>query len=413
MSGAATRTFYKRTLPSPPAIAFSSTEGIELFREALENGTALSFFKLSEQYSTQAEPAFCGLASISIVLNALSIDPRRTWKAPWRWFDETLLDCCKPLEKVKEEGLSLPQAACLAKCNGASVTLYQFGTFSLETFREHVIKCCQTGEQHLIISYARYTFQQTGTGHFSPIGAYLENRDMVLIMDTARFKYPPHWVPLEMLYHSMAEIDYGTLKPRGFLMLKAPDHPDSVCYTFNRRTEWKEAKEFIVSTAPQIFKELGLKGEGVDAVIKEFIKQCPIESVQQFIAIRVSDFHTECGSLVRIQKHFLSEFQNLPLYKLVSQYMDPVWAADEHCIGRITLLLLLNNAAQWLGDVENEALRDELGKLLDLSDWSLVSTEVSFVHHQWNNLIAFGELSDEEDPCANGMCYRTSQDGKF
>jgi glutathione gamma-glutamylcysteinyltransferase len=39
-----------------------------------------------------------------------------------------------------------------------------------------------------------------GDGHFSPIGGYSAREDMVLILDTARFKYPPHWVPLEMLY---------------------------------------------------------------------------------------------------------------------------------------------------------------------------------------------------------------------
>ena len=39
-----------------------------------------------------------------------------------------------------------------------------------------------------------------GDGHFSPIGGYSACEDMVLILDTARFKYPPHWVPLEMLY---------------------------------------------------------------------------------------------------------------------------------------------------------------------------------------------------------------------
>jgi hypothetical protein len=26
---------------------------------------------------------------------------------------------------------------------------------------------------------------------------------MVLILDVARFKYPPHWVPLEVLYEAM------------------------------------------------------------------------------------------------------------------------------------------------------------------------------------------------------------------
>ena len=35
-----------------------------------------------------------------MTLNALAIDPKRTWKGVWRWFDETLLDCCKPLDEV-------------------------------------------------------------------------------------------------------------------------------------------------------------------------------------------------------------------------------------------------------------------------------------------------------------------------
>ena len=94
------KTFYKRHLPSPPAIAFASPEGKQLFAEALADGTMSGFFKLVEQFSTQDEPAFCGLTSLSMVLNALSIDPRRTWKGAWRWFHEGMLDCCRPLDTV-------------------------------------------------------------------------------------------------------------------------------------------------------------------------------------------------------------------------------------------------------------------------------------------------------------------------
>jgi hypothetical protein len=59
--------------------------------------------------STQDEPAFCGLASIAMVLNALSIDPKRPWKGSWRWFHEQLLDCCLPLATVAKEGVVLTQ----------------------------------------------------------------------------------------------------------------------------------------------------------------------------------------------------------------------------------------------------------------------------------------------------------------
>eukprot|EP00983_Pelagomonas_calceolata_P131201 1161753-Pelagomonas_calceolata.AAC.1 len=44
------KTFYKRTLPSPPATAFASEEGRKLFAEALAAGHTNGFFKLMEQF---------------------------------------------------------------------------------------------------------------------------------------------------------------------------------------------------------------------------------------------------------------------------------------------------------------------------------------------------------------------------
>lgn len=42
---------------------------------------------------------------------------------------------------------------------------------------------------------------------------------MVLIMDVARFKYPPHWVPLTLLYEALLVVDPETEKSRGYLLL--------------------------------------------------------------------------------------------------------------------------------------------------------------------------------------------------
>ncbi len=39
----------------------------------------------------------------------------------------------------------------------------------------------------VVASYSRAEFRQTGDGHFSPIGGYHPQRDLVLIMDTARY----------------------------------------------------------------------------------------------------------------------------------------------------------------------------------------------------------------------------------
>ena len=87
----------------------SAIAGKIYMAEALADGTLESFFSLIEQFHTQAEPAFCGLASLAMVLNALQIDPRRKWKGPWRWFNESMLDCCKPLSKIVSDGITLEQ----------------------------------------------------------------------------------------------------------------------------------------------------------------------------------------------------------------------------------------------------------------------------------------------------------------
>ena len=184
----ATPSFYKRELLEP-AIAFSTPRGREIFQDALALGFLEGFFPLIEQFRTQDEPAFCGLASVAMVLNSLSIDPRRRWKGPWRIFHEKMLDCCIPLDIVKKEGITLQQAACLTRCNGGKVNLSLHGEKDFEEFKETVMKACSTGEYHVIVSYSRRALNQTGGGHFSPVAGYSPSHDLALILDTARFKY--------------------------------------------------------------------------------------------------------------------------------------------------------------------------------------------------------------------------------
>ncbi|KAK1289583.1 Glutathione gamma-glutamylcysteinyltransferase 1 [Acorus calamus] len=151
---------YRRVLPSPPAVEFASSEGKRLFSEAIQNGTMEGFFKLISYFQTQSEPAYCGLASVSMVLNALSIDPGRKWKGPWRWFDESMLDCCEPLETVKDKGITFGKVACLASCAGAKVEAFRTTQSNVDDFRKHVIKCTSSDDCHLIASYHRKPFEQ-------------------------------------------------------------------------------------------------------------------------------------------------------------------------------------------------------------------------------------------------------------
>lgn len=210
---------HRRPLP-PTLVPFSSEPGRALFREALHSGHLEAFFPLIEQFHTQSDPAFCGLGSLVMVLNALGVDPGRVWRGPWRWFSEELLDCCTPLSKVQVAGVTIDEAACLARCNGAEVDTGSPAQHSLSDFRAAVDAATRAGSPMLIASYSRSALGQTGAGHFSPIGGYHAASDAVLVLDVARFKYPPHWVPLPMLFEAMRDVDPVTGRARGWLTLQ-------------------------------------------------------------------------------------------------------------------------------------------------------------------------------------------------
>jgi glutathione gamma-glutamylcysteinyltransferase len=214
------RSLYRRPLPMD-AIAFSSPEGRRVFSEALAGGGLNGYFPLAEQFHTQSDPAFCGLGSLVVTLNALAIDPGRQWKGPWRWFSEELLDCCVPLPDVRQRGLDVDEFACLARCNGAEVEVHRADASTLESWRS-ALALAASGEAVVVTAYDRGAMGQTGSGHFSPIGGYHANRDLTLILDVARFKYPSHWVPAEQLWQAMKGVDPTTGLARGWLVIR-PD----------------------------------------------------------------------------------------------------------------------------------------------------------------------------------------------
>mmetsp|Transcript_17505 Transcript_17505/g.35988 ORF Transcript_17505/g.35988 Transcript_17505/m.35988 type:complete len:471 (+) Transcript_17505:492-1904(+) len=229
------RSFYQRKLPDT-CVAFASREGKKIFRSALENDGLKSFYNLIEQHHTQTEPAFCGVSTLVMVLNALAVDPGQNWKGPWRWYEEKMLNCCVDMEEIKQSGITLKDFKCLAFCQGLTASLqYCDSTSSLENFRKTVERACVEEPQTdgdddetddgkellecLVVSYSRRVLHQTGDGHFSPIAAYDEASDSVLILDTARFKYGAHWTKLPLVYEAMKPVDSDTGKSRGYVLL--------------------------------------------------------------------------------------------------------------------------------------------------------------------------------------------------
>lgn len=225
------QTLYRRPLPTD-ATEFSSTAGRQLFAEALAAGGLDGYFRLAEQFHTQAEPEFCGLGSLVVALNALGIDPGRLWKGPWRWFSEELLDCCVSLDQIRRRGLDLDEVACLARCNGAAVDMLRAESSDAAAWRSSLLATAR-GDCVVIASYDRAGLDQTGSGHFSPVGGYHAARDLVLVLDVARFKYPPHWISAERLWQAMHAVDPATGRSRGWLSLQRRAQGVSLGFTMS------------------------------------------------------------------------------------------------------------------------------------------------------------------------------------
>ncbi|KAI9497108.1 Phytochelatin synthase-domain-containing protein [Zychaea mexicana] len=217
-------TFYQRQLPTT-LVRFSSQDGKKLFRSAMEAGHAEGFFSLTGNFTTQSEPAYCGPSSLAMVLNALEVDPKRRWKGNWRWYSD-----------MKKNGITFDKFACLAKCH-SDVVVKRGNDFTLEEFKKDVENVTTRSDEFIVISFSRKTLGQTGDGHFSPIGAYNPETQMVLVLDTARYKYPSYWCPIETLYESMKPIDKETGRPRGYFLLSYDaDHPPiSLCGVQQKR----------------------------------------------------------------------------------------------------------------------------------------------------------------------------------
>ncbi|KAF9579911.1 hypothetical protein BGW38_003639 [Lunasporangiospora selenospora] len=210
-------TFYRRELP-PHLDAFTSEPGKRLFREMIQAGTGECFFKLCTSFNTQSDPAFCGVSSLSMVLNALEIDPRRQWRGVWRWYSDEQLDCCASIDVMRQKGITFNQFACLARCH-AKVVVKRADRHTLQEFRKDIQRVASSDDCQMVLSFSRAALGQTGSGHFSPVGGYHAGQDKVLVLDTARFKYPPFFATVTELWESLQPKDPETGICRGYFMI--------------------------------------------------------------------------------------------------------------------------------------------------------------------------------------------------
>jgi len=107
---------------------------------------------------------------------------------------------------------------------GVVIEAYHARLSNVTHFREMLLRSFDLNDTFVTVNFDRGSIGQMPAAHHSPIGAYDPVGDKVLIMDVARYKYPPVWCPVELLFGAMNTVwNPLTNETRGFLVVYVND----------------------------------------------------------------------------------------------------------------------------------------------------------------------------------------------
>jgi hypothetical protein len=206
-------------------VYFDQPESAKIFNDADVKG---QFWTLVRYFISQRIDTFCSVASSVMVLNALEVpSPVSRMTYPFNKFDEETFFTQGVLERqrvrnIAGDGLYLAELAHMLKAFDLTIDEYHTDTLSADRFRQLVVAALKSTDRYVIVNYSRDRVAQEGGGHFSPLAAYDAKSDRFLVLDTARYKYPPFWVKAQDLWAAMDTIDEDAKAKRGFLIIGRP-----------------------------------------------------------------------------------------------------------------------------------------------------------------------------------------------
>ena len=211
------------TLPVDESLVdFHTVEG----RDLLFTSNAKEDYSLLSQYFvTQINSAYCGVASMAIVLNSLGIDASIAPELQKKRFTQTNIfteqtEEIHPADKIRWQGMTLSQLGQLLSTYPVDVDVIHGDELSLPEFRELLRQNLSEPNNFVLVNYLRSAINQKTGGHISPIAAYNETGDRFLILDVSTYKYPPVWVAASDLWEATITIDSSVNQSRGIVTVE-------------------------------------------------------------------------------------------------------------------------------------------------------------------------------------------------
>lgn len=216
---------HAQTLPLPETLTdLNSPAGEKYFAES---GALATYFSIADNFVTQKTQAYCGVASIVMVLNAAGVPaPTTPEYQPYHVFtQDNVLDerteAVLPQAVLARQGMTLDQlGALLALHPPLAIEVHHAADGGLDTFRTAARDYLAAKDHFVVVNYLRKAIGQQTGGHISPLAAYDAKEDRFLILDVARYKYPPVWVKASDLFAAMNTTDKSNDdKTRGYVLV--------------------------------------------------------------------------------------------------------------------------------------------------------------------------------------------------
>ena len=196
--------------------------GTERFSRSAVNSSVLRVFGYAE---TESRQTFCGPTSLAIAMNSLGVnDPTPPSLYPYHLVtQETVFTpanmAIKSYAEVDRSGMTPDQLARFATNLKLSASVLHAADLSAADMRASLITAIGQPDSRVIVNFNRASLGQEGEGHFSPLVAYDPASDSFLILDVARYKYPPAWVNSKDLDISIRTVDPDSGLSRGALIV--------------------------------------------------------------------------------------------------------------------------------------------------------------------------------------------------
>ena len=189
-------------------VGIDSTAGRALLESA---AYVADYEQLAAGFVPQSLISYCGVASAVAVLAALGMETTQSD------FFTSEASQVRSRWQVALGGMSLIDLEGLLSAHQVDVVRTHGDDVTLDEFRRVLESNLSREGDFVLVNYQREALGQGRVGHISPIAAYDSATERVLILDTASYKYPYTWVPLDLIFAAMQESDTATGRARGYL----------------------------------------------------------------------------------------------------------------------------------------------------------------------------------------------------